>query len=107
MRDPQFLIMLTEDAMKPVFISILDTEALVTDYSFLPLHLSLSVPPPAFQVSCFVSFLLRLITLQVCLITKPGVYIPSHPSARPGGVCNDFSIACLSFSYTIFTSHKQ
>lgn len=51
MRDPQFLIMLTEDAMKPVFISILDTEALVTDYSFLPLHLSLSVPPPAFQVS--------------------------------------------------------
>lgn len=45
MKDPQFLLMLTEDVMKPVFISILDIEALVTDYSFLPLHRSPSFSP--------------------------------------------------------------
>lgn len=51
MKDPQFLLMLTEDVMKLSFISILDTKALVTDYSFLPLHLS-----PHLHFSPFSSF---------------------------------------------------
>lgn len=45
MRDPQFLLILTKDVMKLFFVSILDTKALVTDCSFLPLHLSLCLPP--------------------------------------------------------------
>lgn len=44
MRDPQFLLILTKDVMKLFFISVLDTKALVTDGSFIPLHLSLSLP---------------------------------------------------------------
>lgn len=53
MKEPQFLLMLTEDVMKLFLISILDTEALVTDYSFLPLHLSLPSSP---FLSLFSSF---------------------------------------------------
>lgn len=42
MKDSWFPLILTKDVMKLFFISILDAKALVTDYSFLPLHLSLS-----------------------------------------------------------------
>lgn len=85
-RDPWFLLTLTEDVMKKVFISFLGIEALVINYTFLHLCLfiSSSVSSSPFQVS-WCSLLSSsskvLISLPACLITKPRVYITSHSFA--------------------------